>query len=126
MRRRGCEIAKTTQPADLADYDFIGFESPTRLLELFNGMGIPVTRDNFKVYSASGTAILALMEQGLGIAAMTRDVAETRYVLEEALTSLPPIEVHVWIVTHRELHTSRRIRLVFDTIVDYVRNDGRS
>ncbi len=108
------------KPADLSDYDFIGFESPTRLLDLFNGMGIPVTSDNFKVYSASGTAILALMERGLGIAGMLRDVAETRPVLEEVLPSLPPIEVPVWLVTHRELHTSRRIRLVFDVIAEYV------
>ena len=113
---------RPSKPADLADYDFIGFESPTRLLDLFNGMGIPVTRDNFKVYSASGSAILALMEQGLGIAGMTRDVAETRPLLEEVLPSLPPIEVPVWLVTHRELHTSRRIRLVYDTIAEYVGN----
>ena len=107
-------------PADLANYDFIGFESPTRLLELFNGVGIPVTRDNFKLYSASGIAILALMERGLGIGVIPKDIADTRPDLEQALPSLPPFPVPVWLITHRELHTSRRIRLVFDTIADYV------
>ena len=64
--------------------------------------------------------ILALLEHGLGIAVYTRDVARTRPMLEEVLPSLPPIDVPVWLVTHRELHTSRRIRLVFDTIADYL------
>jgi len=107
-------------PADLANYDFIGFESPTRLLELFNGIGIPVTRDHFKVYSTSGIVILTLMERGLGLSVMTKDIAETRPALEQVLPSLPPFDVPVWLVTHRELHTSRRIRLVYDTIAEYV------
>ena len=113
-------IGRPSQAEDLADADFIGFENPGQLVEMYNAMGIPVTRDHFKVYSASGTVILALMEHGLGIAVYTRDVAETRPILEEVLPSLPPIDVPVWLVTHRELHTSRRIRLVYDTIAEYV------
>jgi len=83
-------------------------------------MGIPVTRDHFRVYSASGSVILALIERGLGVGFVTRDIAVTRPALEEVLPSLPPIDVPVWLVTHRELHTSRRIRLVFDTIAEVV------
>ncbi|MEM9530286.1 MAG: LysR family transcriptional regulator [Pseudomonadota bacterium] len=108
------------KPADLADHDFIGFESPTTMLDIFNGMGIPVTADHFKVYTSSGVVILALMEQGLGLSVMTRDVAASRPELEMVLPSLPPFPVPVWLVTHRELHTSRRIRLVFDTIAEYL------
>lgn len=113
-------IGRPNAPADLADADFIGFDNSGQLVEMYNGMGIPVTRDHFKVYSGSGTVILALMEHGLGIGVCTRDVAETRPMLEEVLPSLPPNDVPVWLVTHRELHTSKRIRLVFDTIAEYV------
>ncbi len=115
-------MGRPRTPAALADYDFIGFESPTTLLELFNSMGVPLTRDHFKVYTTSGVVILALMEQGLGVSVMTKDVAETRTGLEQVLPALPPFDVPVWLVTHRELRTSRRIRLVFDTIADYVRD----
>ncbi|MEO0996854.1 MAG: LysR substrate-binding domain-containing protein, partial [Pseudomonadota bacterium] len=112
-------IGRPELPADLADADFIGFEHPDRMVEPFNAMGVPVTRDNFKICTASGSVILALMERGLGIGAMTKDIAERWPTLELVLPELPPFEVPTWLITHRELHTSRRIRLVFDTIADY-------
>ena len=112
---------RARSPADVARYDFIGFESPTQLLDLYQGMGIPLTRQHCKVFTANGRVILSLIEQGLGVGVVTRDVAETRPEIEEVLPNLPPIEVPVWLVTHRELHTSRRIRLVFDTIAECVK-----
>jgi hypothetical protein len=30
-----------------------------------------------------------------------------------------PITFPVWLTTHRELHTSRRIRLVFDLLAEF-------
>lgn len=125
-RRYLDKMGRPKTPADLANYDFIGFESPTRLLDMFNSMGIPLTREHFKVYSASGVVILALMEQDLGLSVMTRDVAETHPDLEIVLPSLPPFDIPVWLVTHRELHTSRRIRLVFDVIAEYIRERLRA
>ncbi|MEO0614644.1 MAG: LysR family transcriptional regulator [Pseudomonadota bacterium] len=107
-------------PADLAAHDFIGFESATTLLEMFNGMGIPVTRDNFKVYTSSGIVILKLMQRGLGVSVMMDDVARDWPGIERVLPDLPPIPIQIWLVTHRELHTSRRIRLVYDIIAEYV------
>lgn len=105
---------------DLVNFDFIGFESPTRMLSFFHDLGVPVTREHFQVYSRSGMVILGLIERGLGLSVMTTDIAETRPTLERVLPSLPSIKFPTWLVTHRELHTSRRIRLVFDTIADYV------
>ncbi|MEO1573806.1 MAG: LysR family transcriptional regulator [Pseudomonadota bacterium] len=110
---------RATTPAEMGDYDFIGFETPTRLVEYFNAMGIPVTRDHFKVYSASGFVITALMEQGLGVGVLPKDVARRHPTLEQVVPALPGFDIPVWLVTHRELHTSRRIRLVFDCIAEY-------
>ena len=113
-------VGRPQQPSDLANLDFIGFENPELLVPHLNAMGAPVTREQFKLYTASGTAFLKFIEQGLGASVLTKDIADLRPDLELVLPELPPFEVPVWLVTHRELHTSRKIRLVFDLIADYV------
>jgi DNA-binding transcriptional LysR family regulator len=104
------------EPADLEHLDFIGFEHPERLLPVLHERGIPVTRKNFKYVSASGTVILELVRQGLGIGLMSKENAEMDPGLVRVLASFEPIPIPVWLVTHRELYTSRRIRLVFDLL----------
>ena len=106
------------KPEDLADADFIGFESPERLVPVLNAMGLPLTKDNFKINTASGTVIMELVKQGLGISVGTRDVEMLASDVERVLPDLDPMPVPIWLVTHRELHTSRRIRLVFDLLAE--------
>lgn len=107
--------------ADLAAAAFIGFEHPERLLPLFNSLGAPLTADNFKLTSASGTVILALLQRGLGIAPLPEEIAALVPDLERVLPDVELATIPTWLVTHRELHTSRRIRLVFDVLADWLR-----
>jgi DNA-binding transcriptional LysR family regulator len=106
------------KPEDLANADFIGFGQPERQVPLVNGMGIPVTADSFKINTTSGTVILELLKHGLGISFLTKDAEILVPDIEPVLPGLDPIPVPIWLVTHRELHTSRRIRLVFDFLAE--------
>ncbi|WP_417494291.1 LysR family transcriptional regulator [Maricaulis sp.] len=102
--------------ADLARYDFIGFDRDERFLAALQGIGLPLTEGNFKLHTASGPVMNELIRNGLGIGVLTEEFAALNPGLERVLPGLPVIEVPVWLVTHRELHTSRRIRLVFDLL----------
>ena len=53
------------------------------------------------------------------LGAMVEAVARQTPEVEIVVPSIEPIPVPVWLVTHRELHTSRRIRLVFDMLVEH-------
>ena len=64
--------------------------------------------------------------QGLGVTLMTRDWIEHYSTLEQVWPSLPAIPVETWLVTHRELNTSRRIRLVFDMIAEGLAQQART
>ncbi len=112
------QIGRPKNASDLSNADFIGFEHPERLLEVLSTLGLTLTRRNFKIVSASGTVILELMKQGLGIAPMPEDIAALNPELERVLPELAPITIPVWLVTHRELHSSRRIRVVFDFLAE--------
>lgn len=112
------KFGRPTKPEELSDADFIGFEDSERLIPTFKSLGVSLTRQNFKLITTSGTVILAMVRQGLGISPLTRDIAEFYPDLEEVLPTLEPITIPVWLATHRELHTSRRIRLVFDLLAE--------
>lgn len=105
-------------PADLTDAVFIGFEHSERLVHRLNAQGLPLAKSNFKLISQSGIVYWEMVKQGLGVGVMMKDVAELAPAVECVLPELEPIPVPIWLATHRELHTSRRIRLVFDFLAD--------
>ncbi len=109
-------FGRPASPTDIAHAEFIGFETTDRLVPFFNELGVPVTRDNFKVSSASSSVIRELVREGIGIGVLSREMAARMPELEQVLTDVPAFPIPIWLVTHRELHTSRRIRLVFDLL----------
>ncbi|ABI65804.1 MAG: DNA-binding transcriptional LysR family regulator [Maricaulis maris] len=111
-------VGRPTCIEDINRLDFIGFEQNERVIEHLNAIGLNLTADNFRISCGSSTVHHALAMQGLGVTPMTRDWIEQHSELEELWPALPPIPVQTWLVTHRELNTSRRIRLVFDAIAD--------
>ena len=103
---------------DLAEAVFIGFDRSDRLLTRLKQMGLPLEKDNFRLTSENGAVAWEMVKHGLGIGLMAEDVADQTPGVECVLPDLDPIPVPVWLVTHRELHTSRRIRLVFDVLAE--------
>lgn len=101
---------------DLADHDFIGFDSPDRFLQMLSGSNLPVSEQNFKLNTLNGAVGWHMAQNGLGIIIMLREIAEQFPDMNEVLPDFSPFPVPFWLTTHRELHTSRRIRLVFDTL----------
>ncbi|MFV2002773.1 MAG: LysR substrate-binding domain-containing protein, partial [Paracoccaceae bacterium] len=116
-------FGRPTLASDLSQADFIGFESPERLLPLLGSLGLSLSRRNFKLSSANGVVIVELARQGLGIVVAPKEFAALFGELEQVLPDLEAIPVNTWLVTHRELHTSRRIRLVFDFLAEALSGD---
>ncbi len=111
-------LGRPGSPGDLAEAVFIGFDRSGRLLTRLNQMGLPLAKDNFRLISEIGAVAWEMVKHGLGIGVMAEDVADQTPGVECVLPDLDPIPVPVWLVTHRELNTSRRIRLVFDVLAE--------
>lgn len=103
---------------ELSDLDFVGFETPEHLLITLNSLGLNLSRKNFKMTATSGLVMFELIKQGFGVGIMPKPYAEKDLNLEYALQGLDPVIVPIWLVTHRELYNNRRIRFVFDMLVD--------
>lgn len=106
--------------AEAVEHDFIGADRTGRFLEFLRAHGLPLTSANLKVHSDNSVTAWALVRQGLGIGAMMDDVANLTPDVVRVLDELPAIRFPIWLVTHRELRTARRIRVVFDLLADHL------
>jgi DNA-binding transcriptional LysR family regulator len=108
------KAGRPRSPRMLADHAFIGSPSTDQLVTTLRDKGIPVRRENFVMSSESGVVQWEMVKSGYGITFMPALLGETTPGIERVLPDLPPLEFPIWLVTHRELKTSRRIRVVFD------------
>lgn len=106
--------------ADLSTHDFVSFGESDQMMEFFTPMGIHLGADNFRIGSQSGVVAWEYVCQGFGIAPMSDQVAAQNPRVERVLPDMEPIVFPLWLTTHRELHTSRRIRLVYDLLADFL------
>lgn len=111
-------IGRPRTLADLARANFIGLGPAEPFARELSRRGIPAEPSQIGHFSESGMAAWAMVREGLGLGVMTDAVAARTPGIECVLPDLAVVQVPVWLVTHRELHTSRRIRLVFDLLAE--------
>ncbi|MEL8056497.1 MAG: LysR family transcriptional regulator [Pseudomonadota bacterium] len=111
---RNCPPIETL--ADVEALDFIGFENNHMLIDEFKKSGLNLTMKNFVASSPTGTVMRELIKAGLGVGFLTRDIELTESGLKPILREEFSFPIPIWLVTHRELHTSRRIRIVYDIL----------
>ena len=98
-------------PADLASAGLMGFDDP-RFAGFMREIGIPIATEDFRIVSESAVVIWEMVKRGMGVAVMMREVAERTPGVVNLLPDMPPIPVPIWLVTHQELESSPRVRLV--------------
>jgi DNA-binding transcriptional LysR family regulator len=96
----------------LARSGLIGMDDIDQFAAYMSGIGVPMVASDFRLLSNSGIAVWQMVQNGLGVAAMLREVADRTPDVLRLPLDLPPISVPVWLVTHRGLAASPRIRLV--------------
>lgn len=104
--------------AELSDHSILGHGDNARMAEFLSDYGVTLTARNFSLSADNGLVVLELVKQGLGITALSRDMAASVPGIEPVLPDQLAVPIPVWLVAHRELHTSRRIRLVFDLLAE--------
>lgn len=103
---------------EAAHLPFVGSDRNGRYLEYLRQYGLNLSEDNFSCYSDHTVAHWALVRQGMGIGAMMKEIARKTPGIVRVLDDLPPVRFPIWLVSHRELRTSRRIRVVFEALAE--------
>lgn len=114
------QIGRPTTPAELSRVDFIGFDRTNAMIDRLATLGLELTQQRFPLISDSQIVAWELVKQGLGVGVMAEVVGDREPGVERALPNLEPVSFPVWLVSHRELHTSRRVRAVFDLLADEI------
>jgi DNA-binding transcriptional LysR family regulator len=103
---------------ELNNANFIDVETSGRLLTFLNAQGFNVNADNFPVVTKSHIVQWELVKLGVAISGTLEAIGDPEPLVERiVIPGLAPISVSVWIVTHKELRTNRRIRTVYDFLV---------
>jgi DNA-binding transcriptional LysR family regulator len=103
---------------DADQTEFIGFDNNEELVGYLRGFGLNVSEANIKLSSPYGVVAWEYVRQGLGLSIMADEIAALFPEITVAFEDLKPVTFPIWLVTHRELHTSRRIRIVFDHLAE--------
>ncbi len=104
--------------ADLSDHDFISMGNDDAFVAAMEERGLPVGHGNLRAGSTSGITIWEMLRRGFGIFPMSDHIAAQFDDVVRLLDGVTDLRFPVWLVTHRDLHNSKRIRLVFDLLAD--------
>lgn len=99
-------------------HDFIGLDRAGHYLHHLRAVGLLLSNTNFRSYADNSVTYWEMVRQGLGIGAIMEEIARETPGMVRVLEDVAPFQLPIWLVTHRELRTARRIRIVFDLLAE--------
>lgn len=102
--------------ADLQQHALIGFDRETPALRALRSR-LPFSREDFALRTDNDLAQLAAIRAGFGIGICQCPIARRDRQLVHLLPDAFALELDTWLVMHEDLRTSRRVRLLYDHLV---------
>ncbi len=104
----------------------IGYESETVGVRAVKAMGLDLAPSDFAFRTDNDVAQLAAIRAGLGLGICQVGLAARDPMLERVMADAFAFDLETFVVTHEDLKDVRRVRLVFDALVEgltqYARN----
>ena len=111
-------IGNPKVPYDLRHADFISIDNSGMFLKGLNALGLNLAQRNFPIFTENYLVMWELVKHGLGIGVLDGNIGDAEPLVRRALPDLEPLMFPIWLVAHREVNTSRRIRVVFDLLAE--------
>ena len=111
-------IGNPKVPYDLRHADFISIDNSGMFLKGLNALGLNLAQRNFPIFTENYLVMWELVKHGLGIGVLDGNIGDAEPLVRRALPDFEPLMFPIWLVAHREVNTSRRIRVVFDLLAE--------
>ncbi len=114
-------LPSNNQAATLAlmqKFRWLGLDQSDQFIAGFRAAGIQIDRSFFDFRCDNYLVNWQAIQQGLGIGIAMQWLAERNPDLEQVLAEQELPSLPVWLTTHRELKSSKRIRTVFDFLAE--------
>ncbi|TDQ63971.1 DNA-binding transcriptional LysR family regulator [Maritalea mobilis] len=103
---------------DINRAEFISLDPENMVMHGLNAHGMKLTDANFPLQVDSYVVMWNLVKHGVGISVMDTSVGDHEPGVRRVLPDFPALNFSLWLVAHRELKTNRRVRRVFDVLVE--------
>jgi len=110
LRRHGIP----RQPSDLLSHDLIGGDRNDETLKGFAARGLKVDREHFAFRTDDLIVVWQAVRAGLGIGFVSEHLIRTEPAVVPLLPKLKIDPLPLWLVVHKDIRTSKRIRAVYD------------
>ena len=111
-------IGDPTTLEALSRAEFVAFDHSDAFMNGLNALGLRLTKQSFPYVSSNQQVQWALVTSGAGIGVTMADVGDKDPRVVRVLPELVRFPVPIWLTSHREVRTSRRVRVVFDMLVE--------
>ena len=112
------KIGNPTMPQDLRHAHFVNLDHAGMMIKALNKLGLGLTEENFPLLTESYLVMWELVRQGVAIGILDAHIGDADPIVRRVLHDFQPFIFPIWLVSHRELTTSRRIRRVYDYLAE--------
>ena len=112
------KIGNPTIPQDLRHAHFVNLDHAGMMIKALNKLGLGLTEENFPLLTESYLVMWELVRQGVAIGILDAHIGDADPTVRRVLPDFQPFIFPIWLVSHRELTTSRRIRRVYDYLAE--------
>lgn len=116
------QLGQIKNSKDLSKANFIGFTENNEYINTFKKLGVELTSANFATLSGNQILHYELIKNGVGLGVLPEYVGSKEKKIMKALEKMPSIPMETWLVVHRELNTSVKIRTVFDFLANEIQD----
>ncbi|MCG9725093.1 LysR family transcriptional regulator [Vibrio brasiliensis] len=108
-------------PSEVSNVQIIGFERGERLKQHLNESGWLLKHNPFNMICSNQLVQWQLAQHTSSLILVPDHIAQYNPNLTIAFKDhFKPFELDAWLVCHRELHTNKRVKLVFDFLAKYM------